>query len=299
MELSVELAGLKLRNPTMLAAGIFGVTGFSLKRAAQAGAGAVITKSISLKPNPGYPNPTTVEVVGGFLNAMGLPNPGCYEFSQEIKIAKEGEVPVIASIYGSTSDEFAQVAKVMENAGADGLELNVSCPHVGGLIQIGQNSELTADVVKAVKKEVRIPVMVKLSSVPNLTEIAISAEKAGANIISAINSVGPGMVIDIETGTPILSNKVGGLSGQCIKPIAVRCVYEISKCVKIPVVGVGGITSGKDAIEFFMAGAKAIQIGTGIYYHGIEIFKRIVFEISDFLEEKGYTSLNEIMGLAH
>ncbi|MCS4542017.1 MAG: dihydroorotate dehydrogenase [Euryarchaeota archaeon] len=300
MELSIELAGLKLKNPTLLAAGVFGVTGASLKRVAQAGAGAVITKSISLKPNPGCPNPTIVEVLGGFLNAMGLPNPGCYEFSQEIKVAKEGKVPVIANIYGSTPDEFAQVGEVMEGAGADGLELNVSCPHSGGLIEIGQNPELTAEVVRTVKKKVRIPVMVKLSSnVSNIIEIAKSAERAGADIISAINSLGPGMVIDIETASPILANKVGGFSGPCIKPVALRCIYEISKNVKIPVVGVGGITSGNDAIEFFMAGAKAIQIGTGIYYHKIEIFKKITDEISDFMDKKGYKSLNEIIGLVH
>ncbi|MCK4952423.1 dihydroorotate dehydrogenase [Candidatus Bathyarchaeota archaeon] len=295
---TIEIAGLKLRNPVMLAAGVLGVTGFSLKRVAEAGAGAIVTKSIGIKPRDGYPNPTITETNCGLLNAMGLPNPGVEDFECELKIAKEGGVSVIASIFGASKEEFAYVGSVMEEAGADAIELNVSCPHTE-VVALGQSPDLTSDVVETVKKGVDIPVFVKLT--PNVTDIVLvakSAERAGADAITCINTL-RAMAVDVETGKPILANKVGGLSGPAIKPVAVRCVFEISKEVNIPVIGCGGITYWQDAVEFLLAGASAIQIGTAIAFRGLSVFKEITDGIQEYLSKKGYRNLKEIVGLSH
>lgn len=295
---TIEIAGLKFRNPVMLAAGVLGVTGYSLKRVAEAGAGAIVTKSIGIKPRDGYPNPTITETNCGLLNAMGLPNPGVEDFENELKIAKEGGVSVIASIFGATKEEFAYVGSVMEEAGADAIELNVSCPHAE-VVALGQSPDLTSDVVETVKKDVDIPVFVKLT--PNVTDIVLvakSAERAGADAITCINTL-RAMSVDVETGKPILANKVGGLSGPAIKPIAVRCVFEISKEVNIPVIGCGGITYWQDAVEFILAGASAIQIGTAIAFRGLRVFKEITEGTQAYLSKKGYRNVKEIVGLSH
>lgn len=295
---TIEIAGLKLRNPVMLAAGVLGVTGFSLKRVAEAGAGAIVTKSIGIKPRDGYPNPTITETNCGLLNAMGLPNPGVEDFECELKIAKEGGVSVIASIFGASKEEFAYVGSVMEEAGADAIELNVSCPHTE-VVALGQSPDLTSDVVETVKKGVDIPVFVKLT--PNVTDIVLvakSAERAGADAITCINTL-RAMAVDVETGKPILANKVGGLSGPAIKPVAVRCVFEISKEVNIPVIGCGGITYWQDAVEFLLAGASAIQIGTAIAFRGLSVFKEITEGIQEYLSKRGHRNLKEIVGLSH
>jgi len=297
-DVRVEIAGLRLRNPLVLAAGVLGVTGFSLRRVAEAGAGAVVTKSIGPKPREGYANPTLLETSCGFLNAMGLPNPGANEFGNEIKYAKEAGVPVIASIFGASKQEFAHVGSLMEKAGADALELNVSCPHAE-VSDFGQSPDLTYGIVEAVKKSVDIPVFVKLT--PNVTDIvtiARKAEDAGADALTCVNTL-KAMAIDIETGRPILANKVGGLSGPAIKPVAVRCVYEVSKAVNIPVIGCGGITHWEDAVEFMLAGASAVQIGSAIALRGLDIFKDITEGIRAYLERKGYGSVKEIVGLSH
>ncbi len=297
VDISVSIAGLHLRNPTMLASGVLGMSGKLLKRVASAGAGAVVTKSIGPKPRPGHPNPTFVELPYGYLNAMGLPNPGIDEFVQEIKIAKESGVPVIVSVFGQSPEEFAYVAERAEKAGASAIEVNVSCPHAEvGLI--GQDPVLTREVVRSVKERVKIPVFVKLTpNVTDITEIACAAEKAGADAVTAINTV-KAMYIDIESAKPVLSNKIGGLSGPAIKPIAIRCVYEIYESVRIPIIGVGGIQNWKDAVEFFLAGASAIQVGSGVIM-GLNIFRDICGGIKRYLERKGFTKLREIIGLAH
>jgi dihydroorotate dehydrogenase (NAD+) catalytic subunit len=304
IELKVKLAGLKLRNPTILAAGFLGVSGKLLKRVAEAGAGAVTTKSIGKEPRKGHPNPTVIKFGHGIMNAVGLSNPGYEKFKEEIKIAKEGQVPVIASIFAGNPEDFAFLAKEMEEAKADAIELNISCPNLapGEFIgeMIGKNPDLSYDVVKAVKKAVNIPVITKLTpNVNDIKTIAEAVERAGTDIISAINTVGPGMIIDVETAKPILANKFGGLSGPAIHPIAVKCVYDIYETVKVPIIGIGGVSHGKDAIEMIMAGASAVGIGTAIYYRGIQVFKKICDEISGFLETHGYSSLEEIRGLAH
>jgi len=298
--LVTEIAGLKLANPTMLAAGILGLTGSSLRSVVEAGAGAVVTKSVGLKPREGYPNPTVVQVECGLLNAVGLPNPGIHHFIEEIREAKETGVPIIVSVYGYSSEEFAEVAKVATEAGADALELNVSCPHVEETgAEIGSDPEFVAEVVREVKKKVDKPVFVKLTpNVANIAEVAKAAVKAGADAITAINTV-RAMTIEIETTRPLLANKIGGLSGPAIKPIAVRCVYEVYREVDVPVIGCGGITTWRDAVEFMLAGASAVQIGTAIAFKGLGVFKSVTKGIDAYVKKKGFSSVKEIVGLAN
>lgn len=298
--LETEICHIKMRNPTMLAAGILGSTAASLNWAESCGAGAVVTKSFGIEPNPGYPNPTTVEVTGGFINAIGLSNPGVNIFKEELKRFK-GNVPLIASIYGSDVHEFQTISQKVENL-VDMLELNVSCPHAmeGCGAAIGQDPKLTAKIVKSVKEVVKCPIIVKLTpNVTDIVEIASSATKAGADALTLINSLGPGMCIDLETGKPVLSNKFGGMSGPAIKPIALRCVYQVYSELDLPLIGVGGISNYKDVVEFLYAGAVCVQIGTAIYYGGLEIFTEINKDLERFMLKKGYQSTQEMVGRAH
>jgi len=298
--LATEIAGLKLANPTMLASGILGYTGLSLKSVIEAGAGAIVTKSMGLEPRTGYPNPTVVQTDCGLLNAMGLPNPGISHFKEEIKELKNTGVPTILSIYGYSSEEFATVAEIAVKMGADAIELNVSCPHVKKAgAEIGCDPLLLTEIVEEVKKKVAKPVIVKLTpNVANIGEIAKAAEEAGADAITAINTV-KAMNIEIETGRPLLANKFGGLSGPAIKPIAVRCVYDVYSSVDVPVIGCGGITSWQDAIEFMLAGASAVQIGTAIAFKGVSVFSSVAKGIDAYLKRKGFNNVRELVGLAH
>ncbi len=298
--LVTEICGLELVNPTMLASGILGYTGLSLKSVIEAGAGAVVTKSLGLEPRNGYPNPTVVQVDCGLLNAMGLPNPGISHFGEELKELKDTGVPVVVSIYGFSSEEFAEVAETAVKLGADALELNVSCPHVKKAgAEIGCDASLLMEVVEGVKKRVDKPVFVKLTpNVAAIGEIAEAAVEAGADAITAVNTV-KAMAVEIETARPILANKFGGLSGPAIKPIAVRAVYDIYQAVNVPVIGCGGITNWQDAVEFMLAGASAVQIGTAIAYKGQKIFSSITRGINTYLKKKGYKNVKEIVGLTH
>lgn len=285
----------------MLASGILGYATETLERIVEGGAGAVVTKSVGITPREGYANPTIVQTNCGLINAMGLPNPGIDEFVKEIHEAKNTlNAPLIVSVYGFSTEEYAKVAKKAMNAGADAVELNVSCPHVKETgSEIGQNPKILTEVVEKVKAVVDKPVFVKLS--PNVTSIAETAEaavKAGADAITAINTV-KAMAIDTETAMPILSNKIGGLSGPAIKPIAVRCVYEIYEQVKVPIVGCGGITNWRDAVEFLLAGATAVQIGTAVALKGPNIFKAVNQGIDAYLKRNGFRSVEEIVGLSH
>jgi len=272
----------------------------SMSRIFNSGAGAIVTKSIGLEPQEGYPNPTVVELEHGILNAIGLANPGIEYFKDEIKKLKTANIPVIASIYGSNSNDFVKLAQKMQEYGADALELNMSCPHAKGYgLEIGSDPELVKNITSNVKKAINLPVFVKLS--PNLTDItkiARAAEKAKADAIVAINTV-KAMKIDIELKTPVLSNKIGGYSGKAIKPIGVRCVYEIYKNINIPIIGVGGITTGEDAIEYIMAGATTVQIGSAVYYRGIDVFNKVNQEITEWMKKLEIKNLNEIIGVAH
>jgi len=287
----------------MLAAGILGMTSASLMEVANSGAGAVVTKSVGSEPREGYPNPTVVQVACGLLNAMGLPNPGIDVFKDEIREMKESEigVPLIVSIFGFSVSEFVKVARVAVSAGADALELNVSCPHVKEAgAEIGRNPGLVAEVVREVKNGVEVPVFVKLTpNVGDVVEVARAAVEAGADGLTAINTV-RAMAVDVETMRPILANRVGGLSGSAIKPVAVRCVYEIYKELgDVPVVGCGGITSWRDAVEFMLAGASAVQVGTAVALKGLGVFRSISRGIRLYLKRKGFRSVKDIVGLAH
>lgn len=298
--LEVEICQMKMKNPTLLAAGVLGSTASSLNWAANSGAGGVVTKSFGLEPNKGYPNPTTVEVEGGIINAIGLSNPGVEAFQEELK-KLEGNVPQVASIYGATPEEFSQIASQVDNL-VDALELNVSCPHAmeGCGASIGQDPDLTTQIVRKVKKSVKSPVIVKLTpNVTDIVEIARAAESGGADALTLINSLGPGMRIDLETARPVLSNRFGGMSGPAIKPIALRCVYQVHQEVPLPIMGVGGIRDYRDVVEFLYAGATCVQIGTAIMYHGLDIFQEISNGLLKFMEDKCYQKVEEMVGLAH
>ena len=299
--LETRLCGVKLENPTILVSGILGSSAASLIRIANAGAGAVTKKSIGPAAREGHDNPTMVGVTGGYLNCMGLPSAGVEDAAEDLAIYKEAcKTPIIASLYGTTVAEYASVAKAMDGR-ADLLEANISCPNVQEFGRsFSASCESAAGVVKAVKKATKTPLLVKLSpNVPNIGEIAREVEKAGADGIVAINTVGPGMVIDIKAKKPVLSNKTGGMSGPAIKPIMIRCVYEIYENVKIPIVATGGIMSGEDAAEAIMAGARAVGIGTGVRYRGIEVFKLVQEELARFMKEEKFKSIDEMVGVAH
>lgn len=300
VNLSTTISTLQLKNPTMLTSGIMDEDSGSMHRIINAGAGAIVTKSIGLSAREGYPNPTLLELEHGFLNAMGLPNPGIDAYGVELQALRKSKVPIIGSIYGSSPQEFTTLAVKMEQYGTAAVELNVSCPHAKHYgLEIGCDTSLLKEIVSSVKHHIRIPVFVKISpNVTNIVEIAQAAESGNADAIVAINTV-KAMKIDLETTTPILANTTGGYSGKAIKPIGIRCVYELSKNLKIPVIGVGGITTGEDAIEYLMAGASAVQIGSAVYYRGPEVFKKICQEINTWMTSHDYKKINEIIGAAH
>lgn len=295
------LTGLKFKNPTILAAGILGTTGASLCRVArEGGAGGVVSKSIGSMPKTGHPNPSMVKFECGFLNAMGLPNPSYPNFLQELDIAKKDSgVPVIASIFGGNPAEFKEVAEGLLPAKPDAFELNVSCPHAEGYgAAVGSNPCLVEAITAAVKETVNVPVWVKLTpNVSDITCIGSAAESGGADAVVAINTL-KGMAIDIESGYPVLGNRSGGLSGKAIKPVAVKCVYDLYTALEIPVIGVGGISSWQDAVEMMMAGAAAVQVGSAVYDR-LDIFSEISKGIETFLQRKGYSDVKELIGLSH
>ncbi len=298
-DLAVEFAGIKLPNPTILASGILGVSSEVMIRAGRAGAGAVVTKSFNRKGREGYRNPSFIEIPGGFLNALGIPNPGMEEMREEVEAVSKAHVPVIASVFGFDAEEFADAARMGEQGGALAIELNVSCPHVKEVgVEIGQRPEMVAEVTKAVKRRVRVPVLVKLTpNVTSIAEVARAAEAAGADAITAINTV-LGMAIDVDSGSPILGGILGGLSGPALHPVAVRAVYQIRNAVSIPVIGVGGIEDSRGALEMMMAGASAIQIGSAITSKGLEVFREVTSGITRFLQANGYRSIRDIVGIA-
>lgn len=302
--LEQEILGMKLSNPLFLAAGILGTIASSMKMVARAGAGGIVTKSFSIEANDGYDNPTIVKIEGGVINSVGLASPGVEAKKEELKDLNEirDKTPVIASIYGDSEEVFSDVANQTKDY-VDAFELNVSCPHAkcGFGSNIGENPELTHDIVSSVKDNIKdVPIIVKLTpNVTDITEIAKAAEDAGADALTLINSVGPGLRIDYKTARPILNNVFGGIAGPMIKPIALKCVYKTYEAVDIPLFGVGGIRTYKDALEFLYAGASLLQIGTSIMYEGPEIFKNITHDLSNFLEENGYKNVEEIIGLSH
>ena len=301
VDLSVEVAGMKLRNPLILASGILGITPGTLKRVERAGAGAVTTKTITKEKKSGYGNPVIVELEYGLLNAMGLPNPGVKYFLEEMKEMKKMlEIPLIVSIAGSTPDEYAYLAKIISHAGADAIELNLSCPHVEKTgVEVGSDPDMVYDIVKNVKIASNKPILVKLSAMtPSIVEIGKAAVDGGADGIVAINTI-RAMAIDIYARRPILSNKFGGLSGPAIKPIAVRCVYELYEAVRVPIIGAGGILNWQDAVEFILAGATAVEVGTAIAIRDLNIFREIKEGLIRYMIEEGFNSIKELIGIAH
>jgi dihydroorotate dehydrogenase (NAD+) catalytic subunit len=300
-DLGVRIAGLELRNPFLLASGIWGESGESLAGAWRAGAGGVITKSIGTSPRPGYPNPT-VESIGrwGLLNAMGLPNPGIDEYGSEIEGARASGALVIGSVFAANPEEFARLSARMERAGVVAVELNLSCPHAEGFgTEVGSDPANVEAIVRAVVRSVRIPVIAKIT--PNSADpagLAEAAERGGAQAVSAINTL-RALAIDVRLRRPILSHGIGGLSGPAIRPVGLACVWQIYERVSIPVIGVGGIMAPGDALEYVMAGARAVEVGTAVAFDGIGVFSSLPRGLSTLLDELGIARVEEAVGIAH
>ncbi len=304
-DLACELLNLRLRSPVVLASGILGTSAALLERAARAGAGAVTAKSCGPEPRPGHPNPVAVDWGHGVINAIGLSNPGAMEEATllsdaRVRLARLG-VPLIASIFAGTVAEFAIVAQTIARASPAAIEVNISCPNVGDEFgtPFAATEESAAAVTAAVKRVVAdIPIAVKLApNVASIGRIASAVVAAGADMITAVNTM-PGMVIDADAGQPVLANRVGGISGPALKPIALRCVAEIAQAVNVPIIGTGGVCTGRDAAEMIMAGATAVGVGTAVWYRGVEALGQIVGELDSFLRERGYRTLADIRGLA-
>jgi dihydroorotate dehydrogenase (NAD+) catalytic subunit len=300
-DLAVRCAGVSLRNPFLLASGIWGESGESLAGAWRAGAGGVVTKSIGSMPRPGYPNPT-VETYEhwGLLNAMGLPNPGIDEYPREIEVARNAGATVIGSVFGGSPEEFARLAVRMAATGVVALELNLSCPHAEGYgTEVGGTPADVEKIVREVTKVVSIPVIAKIT--PNTNDaagLALAAERAGAAAVSAINTL-RALAIDVHLRRPVLSHGLGGLSGAAIKPVGLACVWQIYEKVRVPVIGVGGIATAQDALEYVMAGARALEVGTQVTFEGIGVFGRLARDLSRLLDELGFSRLEEAVGVAH
>lgn len=300
--LQTNFLGMKLKNPTILASGILGVTKASLRNVIKNGAGAVTIKSISKDPREGHNSPILITYEGGMMNAVGYSNPGIDEAKKEFSDLKEVEGPVFASIIGTVPEDFAFMAKNFLSKEFSAVEVPLSCPHTPGFGTLaGQGTpEATFEITKAVKDNTNLPVIIKLSpNIPNLVEVAKAAEKAGADALNMGNTHGPGMVINIETKQPVMDFKVGGISGPAIRPVTVRCVYDLYKTVKIPIIGCGGVTIWRDAIEMMMAGASAIGIGSAVYYQGIDVFSKITKGMEEFMKKEGYSDVKELIGAAH
>ncbi len=296
-DISTQVGAIKLERPTMLASGILGISLDVFARLYKEGAGALITKSLSKEPWEGYANPTLIGVKAGYLNAVGLSNPGAPYFAKMISSNKT--IPIIVSLVGSVEEDFTFMIKQFENVKILGYELNLSCPHVAKVgLEVGDDPELVHKIVKSVKSHSKVPVIAKvgLGSSDYLETVRVACE-AGIDAITAINTV-RAMAIDVETTRPILSNKIGGLSGPAIKPIAVRCVYEISSKFDIPIIGCGGVSSWEDAIEFILAGSSAVQIGSALGDKWIGVFSEINNGISKYMEKKGFTKIKEMVGSA-
>ena len=279
-----------------LASGILGVTAASMMRVIESGADAVVTKSIGLRPRKGHPGPILTVSHGGLINAVGLTNPGIDAFKDEMDLLRKQKKPVILSIFGNKVEEITEVARKAIQLEPAAIELNLSCPHAE-ISQIAHSPDLTHEYVSAVKNTVECQVFAKLT--PNASDvIAIgrAAEEAGADAIVAVNTL-QGMRIDIRQMRPVLGHRVGGLSGPPIFPVAVKCVYDLSQSLGIPIIGVGGVSKWEDAIEMHLAGASAIQIGTALI-GGLEVFSKIKEGVKDYLMEMGVSNISDIVGAA-
>jgi len=303
VDLSTTICGIRLPNPTVLASGVLGLTHEVMVRVAEAGAGAVTTKSISLAPRDGYHNPVVLNWEKGLINAVGLSNPGVEVMVEEIRAAR-GKlaplgVPLIASIFADTIYDFGTIARYVSEAEPDLIEVNISCPNVDDeyLLMFAADPYVSAQVTRQVKRYTDIPVLVKLS--PNVTDIvkvARAVVEAGADGITAVNSMGPGLILDIETRRPVLAHGTGGVSGPAIRPMAVRCVRDICRAVDVPVIAVGGVTTGRDVVEMLLVGATAVGIGSAVTYRGIGVFRQACEEMEDYMERHKYDTLEAFRG---
>lgn len=283
----------------MLASGILGISQSIFERLYHENIGAIVTKSISVKPMKGYPNPTVIPLGGGsYLNAVGLSNPGVDAFSRELSNNKI--VPIFISLVGSSEKEFSKMVKAFDALNILGYEINLSCPHVSKMgMEVGDDPEAVNKIVKTVRMNTNKPISVKVGvGSIDVVELARVAVDAGADIITAINTL-RAMSIDIETMMPILSNRIGGLSGNAIKPIGIRCVYEISKKLEVPVIGCGGVSSWRDVVEYMIAGASAVQIGSVLGSSGPRIFNEITTGLKKYVEKKQLKNIGEIIGISH
>jgi dihydroorotate dehydrogenase (NAD+) catalytic subunit len=268
--LGVQIGDLVLKNPVMTASGTFGYGGEFTPFCDLNRLGAVVVKGLSLQPRPGNPAPRIVETPSGMLNAIGLQNIGVRAFIEDkLPYLRKFNVAVIANIFGETVDEYRRIAEIISGAeGVHGIEVNISCPNVKkGGIAFGANPDVAAEVTQKVRAETDLPVIVKLTpNVTDITEIALAVEAAGAAAVSLINTL-TGMSVDIECRRPHLANITGGLSGPAVKPVALRMVWQAVRCLKIPVIGIGGIATAADALEFLIVGAKAVEVGTANFVH--------------------------------
>lgn len=290
----MKVAGITLRNPLILCSGVLGIATPLFSRLEENGVGGIVTKSISLEANEGYEAPTVAEVEGGVLNAMGLPNPGVDAFIEEIREA-DLSVPLIVSIYGKDAGEYAEMARRISPY-CDAVEMNLSCPHAGGLLAIGQKEELVRDVVSCTKDASDVPVIAKLTpNVTDITAIGLAAQEGGADAVSAINTV-RGMAINIHQEHPVLSNVSGGLSGPAVKPVGVKCVWDLAGVLDIPIIGIGGISTWEDVIEYMMAGASAVQLGTVLGSRGIAHLGTMAQGVAHWCDEAGL-DIESVTGL--
>ena len=305
INLETQIGKIKLKNPVLVASGTFGHAKEFEKFIDLKKLGGIVTKTITIKPRLGNPPPRIVETPSGMLNAIGLQNPGVEKFIEEkLPFLKSLRIPLIVSVMGYSVEELTGVVQILEAAdGIDGYELNLSCPNVSYGSKISESDpkmfahdeKLIEDAVKAVRQITQKTVIAKLGpDVSDIGKMAQAAEKAGADAISLINTF-IAMVINIQTRKPVLANKTGGLSGPCVRPIAVRMVWEVRKKVKIPILGIGGIMNGNDALEFLIAGASAIQVGTANFMNP-QASLEILDEIKQFMKRERISNLKEIIG---
>lgn len=306
MKLAQTVLGVTFQNPTVLASGILGITASSWRFAVQNGAGGVTTKSLWLKEHKGHPNPTIISTEHWSLNAVGVPDAGVEKAVQEIgEYMKDKPAPIIANVIAESIENFGKTAGHMAALKPDFLEVNISCPNVED--EFGKPFACSAPDAAAVTRAVKavsgkVPVFIKLS--PNVDSIAAIAEacaKEGADGFTVINTVGPGMAIDLRSRMPILANKVGGLSGPGIKPIAVKCIADVYGATggKLPIIGTGGVYTGEDAIEFMLAGATLIGIGTAVWGRGADVFRKVCGEMQAWCDSEGVKNLSDLIGGMH
>ena len=293
--LEVNLAGISLKNPIILESGCFGYGEEYQDLINIDDVGAVVTKTITLKPKVGNPPPRLVETASGLLNSIGLANVGIELFLKEkLPYLEKFSTPIIVSIAGETRQEYLQLIQRLNGEQIAGIELNISCPNIGKELTVAQDEDETFSLVKAAKKQTKVPLLVKLSpNVTDITRIAKSAERAGADILSLVNTFSA-MALDVETRIPKLGGILGGLSGPAIKPIALRMLWQVRKATPLPLVGMGGITNSRDALEFIIAGANAIGLGTAIFINP-QAYLEIVDGLENYLSRKGIDDINELV----